>query len=132
MRIASFLKFYTVIAALLFVFYAAFDLGLKREVLLFLAATLLSPTLFRLLLSIRGVRGGDAVLVTMKREDRFGYSMQKLPALALGSGRIGDVIEVEFAGKTAKGEIASYGGIIFPAEVNVLYYEERRVINPPP
>ncbi len=130
MRILSFLKFYMLSVALLFMLYAASDLGIKREALLFLAFTILSPTLFRLALQVRGVRAGDTVLVTLKRQDRFGYSVQKLPARALTSGRIGEVIDVEFGTSAAKGEIASYGGILFPAEVNLLYYEERRVVNP--
>lgn len=127
MRIASFLKFYILLVSFLFIFYSAYDLGLKREVFLFIAATLSSPYIFKEALGVRGVKTGDIVLVSFKKNGPFGEFIQKVPARALSSGRRGDVIDVEYELTVAKGEILSYGGLVFPPEVNLLYYEEERV-----
>ncbi len=127
MRIGSFLKFYILLVSFLFIFYSVYDLGLKREMFLFIAATLLSPYLFREALRVRGVRTGDVVLVSFKKGGPFGEFIQKLPARALSSGRRGDVIDVEYESTLAKGEVLGYGGLVFPPEINLLYYEEERV-----
>ncbi len=127
MRIISFIKFYAVLLGLLFIAYSIFDLGLKRELLLFFAVTLLSPTLFKGAVHARGVREGDIVLVAIKESDTFGSYSYKALARALTSGRIGDVIEMQYEGKRASGEVLSYGGFFFPPEVNLLYYE--RIVN---
>lgn len=124
MRVISFFKFYVISIAFLFMFYSFFDLGLKREILIFLATSLLSPQIFKVAVRVRGVRSGDVVLVSVKSQNALGFFFQKFPAKALSSGRIGDVIELEYNFKKARGEIVSYGGIFFPAEVNILYYEE--------
>lgn len=124
MRIVSFFKFYVISIAFLFIFYSFYDLGLKREILIFLATSLLSPQIFKAALRARGVRSGDIVLVSVRSQDALGLFLQKFPARALSSGRMGDVIDIEHNFKSAKGEIISYGGIFFPAEVNILYYEE--------
>jgi len=127
MRIASFFKFYILLAAFTLILYSAYDLGLKREIFLFMAVTLLSPYIFRESLRIRGVKKGDTVLVSFKKSGPFGEFIQKVPARALSSGRRGGVIDVEYELTMAKGEIRGYGGIIFPPEVNLLYYEEERL-----
>lgn len=127
MRIASFLKFYVLLVAFLFIFYSAYDLGLKREIFLFIGATFLSPHMFREVLRVRGVKKGDVVLISFKKNGAFGEFIQKVPARALSSGRRGAVIDVEYELTLAKGEILSYGGLVFPPEVNLLYYEEERV-----
>ena len=127
MRIASFLKFYVLLVAFLFIFYSACDLGLKREIFLFIGATFLSPYMFREALRVRGVKKGDVVLVSFKKNGAFGEFIQKVPARALSSGRRGAVIDVEYELTLAKGEILSYGGLVFPPEINLLYYEEERV-----
>lgn len=124
MRIASFLKFYILLAAFLFISYSLYDLGLKREIFLFIAATLLSPYLFKGTIRVRGVKKGDTVLVSFRKSGPFGEFIQKVPARALSSGRRGGVIDVEYESTVAKGEIQSYGGLIFPPDVNLLYYEE--------
>ena len=127
MRIGSFLKFYILLVAFLFIFYSAYDPGLKREIFLFIAATFLSPYMFKEALKVRGVKKGDVVLVSFKKEGPFGEFIRKVPARALSSGRRGGVIDVEYERTLAKGEILSYGGIVFPPEVNLLYYEEERL-----
>ena len=121
LRIASFLKFYVLLVAFLFIVYSAYDIGLKREIFLFLATTLLSPHLFRESLKARGVKKGDTVLVSFRKEGPFGEFVQKVPARALSSGRRGGVIEVAYESTIARGEILGYGGIIFPPDVNLLY-----------
>ena len=127
MRIASFLKFYILLVAFLFIFYSAYDLGLKREIFLFIASTLTAPYLFRESLRLRGVKKGDTVLVSFKKEGPFGEFVQKVPAKALSAGRRGGVIDVAYQSTIAKGEIRGYGGIIFPPEVNLLFYEEEAI-----
>ncbi len=129
MRIFGFLKFYAVLLGLLFLLYSIspFDLGLRREILLFFAFTLLSPTLFKGVIHIRGVREGDVVLVAVKERDALGPYSYKALARAITSGRIGGVIEIQYEGKRASGEVLSYGGFFFPPEVNLLYYE--RIVN---
>lgn len=130
MKLISFFKFYIISIAFLFIFYSFYDLGLKREILIFLAVSLVSPQMFKAAVRVRGVRSGDVVLVSVKSQNAFGFFFQKFPARALSSGRIGDVIELEYNFKKARGEIVSYGGIFFPAEVNILYYEEPlKVVN---
>ena len=127
MRITSFLKFYVLLIAFLFIFYSAYDLGLKRELFLFFGATLLAPYLFRESLRARGIRKGDTVFVSFRKEGPFGNFIQKVPARALSSGRRGGVIDVAYESTIAKGEILGYGGIIFPPDVNLLYYEEEKI-----
>jgi hypothetical protein len=127
MRITSFLKFYVLLVAFLFIFYTAYDLGLKREIFLFFGATMLSPYLFKEALKARGVKKGDTVLVSFRKEGPFGEFIQKAPARALSNGRRGEVVDVAYESTIARGEILGYGGIIFPPEVNLLYYEEEKI-----
>jgi hypothetical protein len=124
MRTLTFLKFYLLGVGGLFILYSFTGLTGLQKFLIFLVFTLFSPKLFRGILSLRGVRKGDVVLITMRRETPLGFYVQKLPARALGSGKIGDVIEVEYGGDISVGEITGYGGLFFPAEVNILYYEK--------
>lgn len=127
MRIISFFKFYLLLMGLLFVGYSFLDLGLRRGLLLSLGATFLSPFLFKELVWVRGVRKGDMVLITLKREEVHGIFVQKTVARARTGGRRGDAIEIEFNGKRASGEVLDYGGIFFPPEVGLLYYAERDI-----
>ncbi len=122
MRIISFLKFYVVATAALLVVYSFIGLTAGQKLLLTIALTLLSPRLFREGLKLRGVRRGDAVLVTRSRKSPLGSFVSKASGRALESGKLGDAIEVECGSERAVGEIASYGGLFFPAEVNILYY----------
>jgi hypothetical protein len=125
MRIASFFKFYILLLSFLLIFFALYPkLSLESEIFLILAASLLSPYIFKETVKIRGVRKGDLVLISMRTENPFGFFMQKMPAVAITGGKLGDVIEVEFNSKRAKGEIVSYGGIFFPPEINLLFYED--------
>ncbi|MEE8401853.1 MAG: hypothetical protein V3R86_06840 [Candidatus Hydrothermarchaeaceae archaeon] len=124
MRIGSFFKFYVLLVSFLFIFFSAYDLGLKREIFLLISATFLSPYIFKETIKVRGVRKGDTVLVSFKKHGPFGDFVQKIPARALSSGRCGAVIDVEYDRTLAKGEISSYGGLVFPPDVNLLYYEE--------
>ena len=127
MRIGSFFKFYILLVSFLFIVYSAYDLGLERKVFLFIAATLMSPYFFKEALRVKGVKKGDTVLISFRKEGPFGEFVQKVPARALSNGRRGGVIEVEYDRTLAKGEILGYGGIIFPPEVNLLYYEEEKI-----
>ncbi len=122
MRIASFIKFYLILTAFLFIFYSYYPADLWSKIFLFLALTIFSPYLFKLVVEFRGVKRGDTVLAAISKKTMFGFNIQKLPAKALSGGKVGDVIEVEFGSARASGEIRSMGGIIFPAEVNILYY----------
>lgn len=122
MRTLTFLKFYVLAVAGLFVLYSFTGLTGLQKFSILLTFTVFSPRVFKGLLSLRGVKKGDVVLVSMHRETPFGSYIQKLPATALGSGKIGDTIEVEYGGSISVGEITSYGGLFFPAEVNILYY----------
>lgn len=127
MRIKSFIKFYIILIAFLFVFYSssyAIELNLQRKVFLFFAVSLLSPYLFKWAIAIRGVRKGDLVLLSLSKQGNLGFFMQKVPATALGNGRKRDIIEVEFNSRKGKGEIVSYGGFFFPPEVRMLYFED--------
>ena len=124
MRIISFLKFYVLLLAFLFIVYSAYELGPIREILLFFGITMASPYLFKESLKVRGTKKGDAVLVSFRKDGPFGEFVQKVPGRALSSGRRGGVIEVEYGGTIAKGEILGYGGMIFPHDVNLLYYEQ--------
>ena len=124
LRIISFFKFYIVLISLLFLGLSLCNFDLMREILLFLAVSLASPLAFRETIKFRGVRKGDMVLISFESSHPIGIFMQKLPARALSNGRIGDVIEVEYSSKTAHGEVINYGGLFFPPEVNILYYEE--------
>ncbi len=124
MRAVDFLKFYLVLMTLLFLGMSYFSLSTEQKVLLFLIASLVSPTLFRELLKLRGVRSGDLVLVSYSRKNELGTLLQKELGRALTSGKVGDVIEVELPGRLARGEVRSVGGFIFPPEVSLLYYEE--------
>lgn len=120
----SFVKFYLITIAFLFIAYSYVNISLKRGVFLFLALTILSPYLFKGALWLRGVRRGDLVLVSTRKEGAFGLFVEKTPAKALMNGKIGDVIEVQYGTVRASGEILSYGGLFFPPEVGLLYYEK--------
>lgn len=124
MRMVDFLKFYLILITLLFLGMSLFNFSTEQKVLLLLIASLISPTIFRGLLNLRGVRKGDVVLVSYSHQSEFGTLLRKEIGRALSSGKVGEVIEVELAGKLAKGEVRSVGGFIFPPEVSLLYYEE--------
>jgi hypothetical protein len=127
MKILRFFRFYLLLLGLLFVVSALLELGLGRGVLLFLGTTFLSPSLFRAYVWARGVRPGDTVLVTLPERGDLDPFLPKVGARALGSGRRGDVIEVELNGKRVFGEVLNYGGILFPPEVDLLYIPERDI-----
>ncbi len=122
MRVISFLKFYVVAIAALFILYSFISLTAGPKILLTLAFTILSPRAFREVLKLRGLRKGDVVLISNHRESPLGSFVRKVPGRALEGGKRGDAIEVEYGFERAVGEIASYGGLFFPAEVNILYY----------
>jgi len=122
MRITSFIKFYFIMIAFLFVFYSYYPSNVWSKVFLFLALTIFSPYLFKLTVGFRGVKRGDTVLAAISKKTVLGFNVQKLPAKALSDGKVGDVIEVKFGPVRASGEIRSMGGFVFPAEVNILYY----------
>ncbi len=122
MRTFKFIKFYIIGVGALFILYSLLPVGTLEKLILLLVYTLLSPTIFRSYLALRGVRKGDVVLVAMHREGPLGSYVQKLPGISLGDGKIGDAVEVEWGGTVTVGEIKSYGGLFFPAEVNILYY----------
>lgn len=124
MRIFSFMKFYLVTMAFLFIYFSYAAIGLVRGFFLFLALTFLSPYLFKAVLWLRGVRSDDIVLVSTRKEGVFGFYVEKTPAKALMSGKIGDVIEIAYGDVRASGEILNYGGLFFPPEVGLLYYEK--------
>ncbi len=124
MRALIFLKLYVIGVGVLFVFFSLTSLSTAAKLMSFVAYTLLFPALFKGYLSLRGVRKGDLVLLTMHRDSPLGTYVQKLPGRALGAGKIGDAIEVELGRSMTVGEIKSYGGLFFPAEVNILYYGE--------
>ncbi|MEE9594977.1 MAG: hypothetical protein V3V92_06205 [Candidatus Hydrothermarchaeales archaeon] len=124
MRIFSFLKFYLITVAFLFMFYSFVDMGIKRGFFLFIALTFLSPYIFKATLRFRGVRNGDLVLVSMQKKGTLGSLVEKSAGVALMNGKIGDVIEIKYANVRASGEILSYGGLIFPPDVGLLYYEK--------
>jgi len=124
MRLLAFLKFYLIFMTLLFLGLSFFDLSTGQKVLVFLIATLLSPSLYRELLRVRGVRRGDLVLVSYSERSPWGEVLRGELGRALTSGKVGDVIEVELLGKIGKGEVKSVGGFVFPPEVSLLYYEE--------
>lgn len=121
MKIKSFIKFYIILIALMFIFYSFYDLGLIREILLFLVITLISPSLFRAMLGVKGVRKGDLILASFSKQRDFGFFAQKVTATALSGGRKRDIIKVALNSGKAEGEIISCGGIFFPAEVKILY-----------
>jgi|Deesub1362A_J573_1020465.scaffolds.fasta_scaffold00094_80 hypothetical protein len=129
MRITSFFKFYILLISCLLIVFAAFPnlASLKSEIFLFIAVSLLSPYIFKEALKVRGVKKGDIVLISMKDESPFGFFMKKTFAKAISHGKVGDVIDIEFNSRRGKGEIVNYGGIFFPPEVNLLYYEENFV-----
>ncbi len=124
MRVVDFLKFYLVLITLLFLGMSFFSFSTEQKVLLFLITSLVSPSLFKEFLKLRGVRRGDLVLVSYSHKNELGTLLQKELGRALTSGKVGDVIEVELVGRLAKGEVRSVGGFIFPPEVSLLYYEE--------
>jgi len=126
MRLLDFLKFYLVMLTLLFLGMSLFSLSTEQKVLIFLLATLASPTLFRHFLRLRGVRKGDLVLVSYSQRSQFGTIFQKELGRALSQGKEGEVIEVELPGRVAKGEVKSVGGFVFPPEVSLLFYEEAK------
>lgn len=122
MPIKGFIKFYIVLIAFLFMFYSLYDLGLVREILLFFAISLLSPSFFRAALRLRGVKRGDTVLVSLSKKDGFGFFLQKITARALDSGRKNDIIAIELTPGKAEGKIVSCGGILLPPEVKIIHF----------
>jgi len=125
MKIANFVKFYLVTAGLLLLSLTFFPLGALKVALIFLGYTFISPYAFKFYLEYRGVGKGDTVLVTMEKESsNRGLLFEKLPGKALSPGKVGEVIEVDFAGRRASGEVTSAGGLIFPPQVKVLFYQE--------
>ncbi len=124
MKLGTFVKFYLITSGLLFLVFSISSLSTIKMVLIFLAYTFISPYAFKLFLEYRGVAKGDTVLVTLEKESNFGFSIEKLPGRALTSGKVGEVIEVEFLGKKASAEVVSGGGFIFPPEVKILFYQE--------
>ncbi len=124
MRIFSFAKFYLISMGFLFMFYSYIGIGIARGFFLFLAVTFFSPYLFKGVLKFRGVRNGDLLLVSTQKKGVLGSMIEKTPGKALMNGKIGDVIEIRYGDVKASGEIRSYGGIFFPAEVALLYYEK--------
>lgn len=127
MRIFSFFKFYIILVGLLFIFYSLLTLSFETKALLFLGITFFSPALFRALVTARGVKTGDTVIVSFKNND-VGFFVQKLPGIAMSSGKKGDTIEVKYGNTVAVGEIAGYGGLLLPPEVNILYKEEEKMV----
>lgn len=124
MRLGSFFKFYLITSGLLFLIFSILDLSIAKMLLLFFAYSFISPYAFKFFLEQRGVAKGDTVLVTFEKKSGFGLSIEKLPGKAITSGKIGDVIEVEFMGRRASAEVVSGGGFIFPPEVKILFYQE--------
>lgn len=124
LRIFSFLKFYLLTIGLLFVLYSLIDIGLRREIFLFLAVTILSPYLFKTAIELRGVRSGDLVLVSTQKEGVLGFFVEKVLAKALTNGKIGDVVEISYEYGRASAEVLNYGGLFFPPEVGLLCYEK--------
>ena len=122
MRAISFLKFYVVAISALFILYSFISLTAGQKIFLTLTFTLLSLRAFREVLKIRGLRKGDAVLISPHRESPLGSFVRKVPGRALEGGKRGDAIEVEYGFERAVGKIVSYGGLFFPAEVNIRYY----------
>ncbi len=124
MRVLTFFKFYLLLLIVVFLGMSMVELRVEQKVLVFLLVTLLSPTMFRQLISMRGVRKGDLVLVSYTSQSNFGTLTRRELGRALSRGREGDVIEVEFSGRVAKAEVRRAGGILMPPEVNLLYYED--------
>lgn len=126
MRLGAFVKFYLLTAGALLLAFSLYPLSTIKMALIFLGYTFISPYCFKLYLGQRGVGRGDTVLVTLESKNSLtrGFSIEKLPGRALTSGRVGDVVDIEFMGKKASAEVASSGGLIFPPEVRVLFYEE--------
>ena len=122
MRVISFLKFYVVAISALFILYSFISLTAGQKIFLTLTFTLLSLRAFREVLKIRGLRKGDAILISPHRESLLGSFVGKFPGRALEEGKRGDAIEVEYGFERAVGKIVSYGGLFFPAEVNIRYY----------
>lgn len=122
MRFAGFLKFYVIAFTIMLLLFSFLSLTAVQKALWVLAFTIVSPGAFRELLKVRGVRKGDVVLVSSSKGASIGSLLWKLPGRALGSGRIGDTVEVEYGAERAVGEVVSCGGLFFPAEVNILYY----------
>jgi len=118
------MKFYLITVGLLFVVSSVMDIDIKRAFFSFLALTFLSPYIFRATLRFRGVKDGDLVLVSTEKKDTLRSIVQKSAGIALMDGKLGDVIEIKYANVKASGEILSYGGLIFPPEVGLLYYEK--------
>lgn len=130
MKIGSFFRFYLISAGILLLVLSVFEISAVRVVLIFLGYSFISPYLFKLYLNRRGINKGDTVIVTLEKSGIAGFTIEKLPGKALSSGNVGDIIEVEFLGKRASGEIVSGAGLIFPAEVKILFYRENQVKEP--
>lgn len=121
MKIMSFLKFYLILVALLFMGFSFYESGFVRKLLLIILLTFFSPTLFRLYLSRLGVKEGDLVLAITSGTGEGISIFQKLPARALGSGKKNDIIDVELGPARFEGKITSCGGIISPPEVRIFH-----------
>jgi len=121
LKVVGFLKFYLIITALLFVGFGFCEVEPIEKLLLLFLLTLVSPSLFRFYLGLRGVRKGDLVLVST-RGDEGGISIfQRLPAIALEKGKKDDIIQVELGPSRFEGKITSCGGIISPPGVRIFH-----------
>lgn len=134
MRVTNFVKFYLTLVALIFIPYSLGDFTLIEKLffwLIFLCASLLSPYLFIQLVKVRGVKYGDPVLASFEEDGNVSLLRKKIPAKALGDGKIGDIIEVECGFKKVDGKITSYGSFLFPPEVSALYYQDAVKVDEP-
>jgi hypothetical protein len=71
---------------------------------------------------LRGVRKGDTVNVVLSEQELpFNLFYRRSEAVAVGSGRIGSVIRIEFKdGSEEEGRVISYAGMFTPAKVKIL------------
>ncbi|RLF59293.1 MAG: hypothetical protein DRN25_04205 [Thermoplasmata archaeon] len=124
MRVGNFFKFLLIILGVACMFLSFVQFSTISKFLLLSGIALLSPTLYRGYLVIRGVKKGDTVIVNFHGNLKNEMFFHKVLGKALQNGKKGDVIEVEIGSYKVYGEIVSCGGILFPPEVNVLYYQE--------
>jgi len=104
---------------------ANLDFLLKSLALAF-GLSLLTPFAYP---HIRGVREGDVVSVVLSEQKLpFKIPFMRSTAVALTSGRIGDVIKIEFSdGSEEEGVVVSYAGFFTPAKVKLVQKEIRVV-----
>lgn len=119
MRVSYFLKFYLIFVASVFVILSLFHLMSFSKFIIFIMTSLMSPWVFKTFLRIKGVKKGDGVLVSNRRNNSMGNFISKFPGISLQDGRVGDIITVETAGVIQTGKIINMGGIIFPPEVMI-------------